>query len=51
MVPLRTLVPCSERTGQMAPIEFDILLQEEIIDPLLKGEINELLARKKDGEE
>jgi predicted nucleotidyltransferase len=50
---LRPILACNwiERTGQMAPIEFDVLLQSEIIDPLLKGEINELLARKKDGEE
>ena len=50
---LRPLLACGwiERTGEMAPVEFDILMQAEIIDPLLKGEINDLLARKKSGEE
>jgi len=50
---LRPLMACSwiERTGQMAPTEFGKLLDEEILDPLLKGEINDLMARKKLGEE
>jgi predicted nucleotidyltransferase len=35
----------------MAPMEFDTLVKEEINDPLLKAEINELLVLKKSGEE
>jgi predicted nucleotidyltransferase len=50
---LRPLLACNwiERTGDMAPMEFNILVGAEIIDPLLKGEINELMAKKMSGEE
>ncbi|HWB26228.1 MAG TPA: nucleotidyltransferase domain-containing protein [Chitinophagaceae bacterium] len=50
---LRPLLACNwiERTDDMPPIEFDILVKEEINDPLLKAEINDLLIQKKNGEE
>ncbi len=50
---LRPLLACSwiEETGEMAPIEFDVLVNNEIIDPLLKAEINNLLIQKKNGVE
>jgi predicted nucleotidyltransferase len=40
-----------ERTGEMPPVEFDILLNTEILDAQLKHEINELLDIKKSGGE
>jgi predicted nucleotidyltransferase len=40
-----------ERTNEMAPMEFAILLQSEISDPILKNEINNLLLKKKNGDE
>jgi predicted nucleotidyltransferase len=35
----------------MAPMEFNILLESEISDPILKNEINALLIKKKNGDE
>ena len=40
-----------ERTNEMAPMEFDILLDAEISDLVLKNEINNLLLKKKNGDE
>lgn len=50
---LRPILACLwiERTGEMAPMEFDYLLKEEIPDGNLKNEINKLLHQKKNGEE
>jgi uncharacterized protein len=50
---LRPLLACSwiERTGQMPPMEFEKLLKEEINDNIFLAEINNLLERKKVGEE
>jgi len=50
---LRPLLACNwiERTGNMAPMEFDELVSAEIIDPLLKAEIADLIAKKMGGEE
>jgi len=50
---LRPLLACNwiERTGDMAPMEFETLVTEEILDPLLKREINDLTVRKMGGEE
>lgn len=50
---LRPILACMwiERTGTMAPMEFDILLQAEIKDPFLRQAIDALLVRKKSGEE
>jgi len=35
----------------MAPMEFDILLNSEVSDSILKSEINNLLIKKKNGDE
>ena len=50
---LRPILACCwiERTGEMAPMEFDMLVNAEILDPQLKHEIQVLLAIKKSGEE
>ncbi|MBO9619056.1 MAG: nucleotidyltransferase domain-containing protein, partial [Niabella sp.] len=50
---LRPILACSwiQRTMQMAPMEFDILVEREISNPILKKEIEKLLIRKKNGEE
>ena len=40
-----------ERTGTMAPMEFAILLENEVNDPDLRKAIDALLAKKKSGEE
>lgn len=50
---LRPLLACLwiERTNQMAPMEFDFLLDKEISNFDLKNEIICLLAKKKNGEE
>lgn len=50
---LRPLLACNwiERTGEMAPMEFEELVAAEVPDPLLKREIEELKVRKMQGEE
>jgi uncharacterized protein len=50
---LRPLLACMwiKRTGTMAPMEFDILLQNEIHDIPLRQAVDALLVRKKSGEE
>ncbi len=50
---LRPILACMwiERTGEMAPMEFDKLLNQEISASNLKNEINKLLTQKKNGEE
>lgn len=50
---LRPLLACSwiERTNEMAPMKFDILVKAEIDDVLIKEEINQLLIKKKNGDE
>jgi predicted nucleotidyltransferase len=50
---LRPILACCwiERTGQMAPMEFDMLVQAEVLDVQLKHEIHDLLEIKKSGEE
>jgi predicted nucleotidyltransferase len=50
---LRPILACMwiERTNEMAPMEFEILLEEAIKDQNLKGSIKNLLMRKKNGEE
>ena len=50
---LRPIFACMwiERTGTMAPMEFDTLLQQEVIDEPLRRAINGLLAKKKSGTE
>jgi len=50
---LRPLLACCwiERTGEMAPMEFDMLVKAEILDEQLMHEINVLLEIKKSGEE
>ena len=50
---LRPLLACSwiERTGQMAPMEFDTLLENEINDKNLANEILKLLKVKKSEKE
>lgn len=50
---LRPVLSCCwiERTNEMAPMEFKVLLDNEISDSILKDEINSLLMRKKNGEE
>lgn len=50
---LRPVFACMwiERTGTMAPIEFDTLLKEEDINKHLREAINDLLVKKKSGEE
>lgn len=50
---LRPLLACDWilKTNRMAPVEFDVLLESQIDDPSLKAIIQELLIRKKAGEE
>jgi uncharacterized protein len=50
---LRPILACMwiERTGTMAPMEFDILLQAEVKDTHLRQATDDLLLRKKSGEE
>jgi predicted nucleotidyltransferase len=50
---LRPILACSwiEKTGEMAPMEFDKLLRQEISDRNLKNEIIKLVTQKKNGEE
>jgi predicted nucleotidyltransferase len=50
---LRPILACLwiERTNEMAPMEFDILINTEISKSDLKSEINKLLLKKKSGEE
>lgn len=50
---LRPILACCwiERTNEMAPMEFDILLDKEISDPILKNKIINLLSKKKNGDE
>ena len=40
-----------ERTGEMAPVEFNTLVEAEILDVQLKHEIQDLQALKMSGEE
>ncbi len=50
---LRPVLACLwiERTNEMAPMEFEIMVDSEIKDVLVKREVKELLVRKKSGEE
>jgi predicted nucleotidyltransferase len=50
---LRPILACCwiERTSTMAPMEFEVLVDKEISNNNLKEEINELLIRKKNGDE
>ncbi|RYE25920.1 MAG: nucleotidyltransferase domain-containing protein [Sphingobacteriales bacterium] len=50
---LRPILACSwiERTGEMAPMEFDTLLNFEPLSVELRKAIDELLERKKSGDE
>lgn len=50
---LRPVLACMwiERTNQMAPMEFDKMVESEICDQELKKEVKNLLIRKKSGEE
>lgn len=50
---LRPIFACMwiERTETMAPMEFDTLLQQEVIDDPLRQAINDLLVKKKSGTE
>ena len=50
---LRPILACCwiERTNEMAPMEFNILMDKEISNPILKNEINNLLLKKKNGDE
>jgi predicted nucleotidyltransferase len=50
---LRPLLACCwiERTGEMAPMEFDIILDAAIDNPKLRSAIDALLVKKKSGEE
>ncbi len=50
---LRPVLACMwiERTNQMAPMEFDLMVESEIQDRKVKDEVLKLLARKKSGEE
>jgi uncharacterized protein len=50
---LRPILACCwiERTQEMAPMEFDILLDAEIKDASIRTEINRLLEKKKGGDE
>jgi uncharacterized protein len=50
---LRPLLACMwiEKTGKMAPMEFDILVESQVGDAELKQEIKQLQARKMSGEE
>lgn len=50
---LRSILACQwiEKTGTPAPVEFHKLLETQVNDQQLKNEINDLLIRKKSGEE
>ena len=50
---LRPIFACLwiERTGTMAPMEFDTLSQDQVIDKHLREAINNLLIKKKSGAE
>lgn len=50
---LRPVLACQwiERTGTPAPVEFRKLLETQVEDSHIKNEINDLLIRKKSGEE
>jgi predicted nucleotidyltransferase len=50
---LRPILACSwiERTEEMAPMEFETLLDAEPISAVLRTAIDELLQRKKNGDE
>ena len=50
---IRPLLACSwiMRTNTMAPMEFDILLENEVRDDKVESEIKNLLQRKKNGDE
>lgn len=50
---LRPILACCwiKRTNEMAPMEFNILVDKEISNPLLKNEINKLLSKKRNGNE
>lgn len=50
---LRPVLACMwiERTNEMAPMEFDIMVDSEVKNGKLKDEILSLLTRKKSGEE
>jgi uncharacterized protein len=50
---LRPILACCwiQRTNEMAPMEFDILVDKEISNTLLKNEINALLSKKRNGDE
>lgn len=50
---LRPLLACEwiRRTNSMAPVEFDLLVESEIKIEKVKTELNNLLDRKKSGEE
>lgn len=50
---LRPILACCwiERTNEMAPMEFDVLVESEISNPILKKEINNLLTKKKNSDE
>ncbi len=48
---LRPLLACCwiERMNEMAPMEFDFLIDKEISNSILKNEIYQLLSKKKNG--
>ncbi|WP_028524541.1 nucleotidyltransferase domain-containing protein [Runella limosa] len=50
---LRPLLACDWilKTNSMAPVEFDVLLESQVDNPSIKAIIQELLIRKKAGEE
>lgn len=50
---LRPILACEwiKQTGEMAPMEFDIMVEQLVTDKTLKKEISHLSARKKSGEE
>ncbi|MEP1306391.1 MAG: nucleotidyltransferase domain-containing protein [Balneola sp.] len=50
---LRPVLACMwiERTTEIAPMEFDLMVESEIHDTEVKKEVKNLLVRKKSGEE
>lgn len=50
---MRPILACMwiERTNTMAPMEFETLLENEVQDEILIGEIKALLLKKKNGDE
>lgn len=50
---LRPVLACKwiQRTNEMAPMEFDLMVESEIHDTEVKKEVQNLLVRKKSGEE